>query len=138
MADIRGGREGGRGRCLLNICIPRCRWKNIQVPRRLSIRGGFIYIMHCPSSVSVCYFIDRACDISSLFFFSLFLRFSPIFIQNSFSVLLFSSLSLSSSIRSRRACTYLARNNDSVIGSANGVNTENLFLEFPPINTCCG
>lgn len=73
----KGGREGGRGRCLLNICIPRCRWKNIQVPRRLSIRGGFIYIMHCPSSVSVCYFIDRACDISSLFFFSLFLRFSP-------------------------------------------------------------
>lgn len=52
------GREGewptrGRSeaRCLLNICIPRCRWKIFRC--RLH-RGGFIYIMHCPSSVSVC------------------------------------------------------------------------------------
>lgn len=56
-----GGKEGTAGtvgtaevvaaRCLLNICIPRCRWKIFRC--RLH-RGGFIYIMHCPSTVSVC------------------------------------------------------------------------------------
>lgn len=128
MADIRGGEAGQMPLEYLYSAMQMEKYSGAAPPLH---RGGFIYIMHCPSSVSVCILsTELAISFSfPLFFlFCLFLRFSPIFIQNSFC-----SLSLSSLIRSRRACTYLARNNDSVIGSANGANTKNLFLaaEFP-------
>lgn len=112
MADIGEG-EGMRARCLLNICIPRCRWKNIQVPPP----SRWFHLHYALSLLCLClYFIDRACDI----FFLSFLFFSFISSCTSSSL---SSLSSSSVLSFHllwfdvgRGCTYLARNNDSVIG----------------------
>lgn len=76
MADIGEG-IGMRARCLLNICIPRCRWKNIQVPPPSS----WFHLHYALSLLYLClYFIDRACDIFLLsFLFSSFIssRTSP-------------------------------------------------------------
>lgn len=61
--------KGMRARCLLNICIPRCRWKNIQVPPP----SRWFHLHYALSLLCLClYFIDRAYDI----FFLSFLFFS--------------------------------------------------------------